>query len=36
MRLIGVREASHAGHDTEYVVVERVDVECRGVGEVDR
>ena len=36
MRLVGVREASHAGHDTEYVVVERVDVEGRGVGEVDR
>jgi hypothetical protein len=36
MRLIGVREASHAGHDTEYVVVERVDVEGRSGREVDR
>lgn len=36
MHLIGVRKTSHAGHDTEDVVVERVDVEGRSVGEVDR
>ena len=35
-RLVGVREATHAGHDAEDVVVERVDADLRGAAASDR
>ena len=35
-RLVGVREAAHAGHDTEDIVVERVDAYLRRAEARDR
>ncbi len=34
-RLVGVREAAHAGHDAEHVVVERIDADLRSAGTSD-
>jgi hypothetical protein len=33
--LVGVREAAHAGHDAEHVVVERIDADLRSAGASD-